>query len=250
MLAVLSAAAPGPAGVTPKGAGRTGPAGRASTGRPPRTEGGAAMTETPRPERPIRLALIIASHRRNGNAELLAETAVAAAPVPLEVDRIRLIDYRIERYPDVRHSGSPVPRIDDDYDAVLRRVLDADALLLAVPVYWYSMPGVLKDFLDRWSGSLRDPEVRFRERMRGKPVFVATVVSDEDRSVAEPLIKSLWLTCHYYLGMRWGGVAVGYGDRPGDVVNDAQGMAEARDLLKPLASEDIRKGPPGRGAAR
>lgn len=185
--------------------------------------------------RPIRLALIIASHRRNGNAELLAETAVKAAPVPLEVDRIRLFEHRIERFPDVRHTDDPVPRIDDDYDAVLQRVLDAQVLLFAAPVYWYAVPGVLKDFLDRWSGSLRDPELRFKERMREKTAFLTTVVSDEDRSVGEPLIKSLWLTCHYYLGMRWGGAAVGYGNRPGDVINDARGMAEAAALLAPLA---------------
>src|SRR5690606_7561493 len=123
---------------------------------------------------------------------------------------------------DVRHTDNPVPRIDDDYDALLERVLAAEALLLAAPVYWYAVPGVLKDFLDRWSGSLRDPALRFRERMRGKWVFVATVVSEEDRSVAEPLVRSLWLTCRY-MDMRWGGAAVGYGNRPGDVVHDAQG---------------------------
>src|SRR5690606_27958854 len=186
--------------------------------------GGGSMTQQ---RRPIRLALIIASHRRNGNAELLAETAIAAAPVPLAVDRIRLFEHRIERYPDVRHTDDPVPRIADDYDAVLQRVLAAEALRFAAPVYWYAVPGVLKDFLDRWSGSLRDPHLRFRKRMREKPVFVTTVVSDEDRSVGEPLIKSLWLTCHYYLGMPWGGVAVGYGNRPGDVAQDAQEIGRA-----------------------
>ncbi|HEX6988380.1 MAG TPA: NAD(P)H-dependent oxidoreductase [Bacillota bacterium] len=139
------------------------------------------------------------------------------------------------RYPDVRHTDDPVPRIADDYDALLERVLEADVLLFAAPVYWYAVPGVLKDFLDRWSGSLRDPALRFKERMRAKTAFVVTVVSDEDRSVSEPLVRSLWLTCHYYLGMRWGGVAVGYGNRPGDVVHDDRGMADARALLAPLA---------------
>lgn len=53
----------------------------------------------------VRLALLISSHRRDGNTEQLAERALQHLPVAAEIDRIRLFDYRIERFPDVRHHG-------------------------------------------------------------------------------------------------------------------------------------------------
>lgn len=186
-------------------------------------------------QKPVRIALLISSHRRGGNAEVLAEEALKALKYPAEVDRIWLFEHRIEPFADWRHDDGPPPVIEDDYDEILDRVLAADVLLFAAPVYWYSMPGVLKDFLDRWSGSLRDPKRDFRARMEKKLVYLATMVSDEDRSVARPLIESLKLTARY-LGMRWGGVAVGYGSRPGDVLKDKQGMEEARRLFDNLAA--------------
>lgn len=181
------------------------------------------------PARRPRLLVLIGSSRRGGNTETLTDVALAALPVPAEVDRVRLIDLDIKPIVDLRHAGVPFPDYGDDYDGVLFRMLGADVVVFSAPVYWYSMPGPMKNFLDRWSVSLRDTRFDFRARMREKAMYVVTVVSD-DREVARPLIDAFRLTCDY-LGMAWGGAAVGYGNRPGDVLGDAAGLAEARRLF-------------------
>lgn len=109
----------------------------------------------------MRLALLISSHRRDGNREQLAERALQHLPVAAEIDRIRLFDYQIERFPDVRHHGRVLPVYKDDDDALLDRVLAAEVILFAAPVYWYSVPGILKDFLDRFNGAMLDPNRLF-----------------------------------------------------------------------------------------
>jgi multimeric flavodoxin WrbA len=181
----------------------------------------------------LRVAVLISSHRRDGNTEQLANLALENLPIAATIDRIRLLDYRFERFPDVRHAGRVLPDFGDDYDAVLDRVLAADLILFAAPVYWYSVPGVLKDFLDRFNGAMLDPQRAFKERMRGKIAYLVTMVADEDRRVALPTVESLRLTAAY-LHMAWGGSVVGYGSRPGDVLRDAESVAEAKDLFANL----------------
>lgn len=190
----------------------------------------------------LHVAVLISSHRPNGNTEQLADLALSHLPMPATIDRIRLLDYRFERFPDVRHTTRIVPDFGDDYEAVLDRVLAADLILFAAPVYWYAVPGILKDFLDRFSGSMIDPSRAFKQRMQGKIGYAVTVVSDENRTVAVPLVESLRLTAAY-LHMTWGGSLVGYGSRPGDVLNDAEGLAGAKTLFANLpALRDVRRG--------
>ena len=49
-------------------------------------------------------------------------------------------------------------------------------------------------------------------------------------ATAEPLLGTLRLTAAY-LKMQWAGAVVGYGNRPGDVSTDAEGLAAAQNLF-------------------
>ncbi len=55
---------------------------------------------------------------------------------------------------------------------------------------------------------------------------VSTLSDDESTAGAKPLIDTLEMSATY-MQMKWGGVLLGYGNRPGDVMNDEGSMVRA-----------------------
>ncbi|MNC51326.1 putative NAD(P)H-dependent FMN-containing oxidoreductase YwqN [compost metagenome] len=171
----------------------------------------------------MKIAVIYGSTRTGGNTELLANHAVEG----LEADRIFLKDYRIEPIEDMRHAETGFADRGDDYNALIDRVLEQDILLFATPVYWYGMSGLMKNFVDRWSQTLRDENrPDFREQMKRKTAYVVAVGGDQ------PLIKGLPLVLQFqhifdFFGTRYGGYILGEGNRPGTVLNDREAMRKA-----------------------
>jgi multimeric flavodoxin WrbA len=182
---------------------------------------------------PRRVLVLLASARADGNAELMARAAVAALPAGTEVRWLRLAALALPSFEDIRHSGSEqYPAPTGDLAAALDDTLWATDLLVAAPLYWYSLPAPLKLFLDHWSGFLRVPGLDFKPRMALKAMHVLCATSsgaDEDH-LAAPLVDSLRYTADY-LHMRWGGAVLGHGNRPDDVLQDQAGMAAAAQLL-------------------
>ena len=73
---------------------------------------------------------------------------------------------------------------------------------------------------------MRVPGVNFADRMTGKRMWAVTALSDEDYSVADPLIGTLKLTAAY-LHMHWGGALLGFGNRPAEVLQDFDALCRA-----------------------
>lgn len=103
--------------------------------------------------------------------------------------------------------------------------LAATDIVIASPVYWYSLSASTKLYLDHWSAWMR-LDISFRARMVGKRLWGVTVLSDEDLLGVQPLIETLRLSADY-LDMQFGGVLMGYGNRPGDILNDPPSVERA-----------------------
>ncbi len=70
---------------------------------------------------------------------------------------------------------SHADRHDDDFLKIVGRALEADLIVLATPVYWYAMAGVMKDFMDRLADLLSGEAKQLGESLYGKKVeLVAT----------------------------------------------------------------------------
>lgn len=178
---------------------------------------------------------VLCGARRDGNTEMLARRAAESLPASARQRWMRLIDLTIPPFEDTRHSGEGVyPAPTGDLLTLLRATLDATDLVFVAPLYWYSVPAAAKLYLDHWSAWMRVPGIEFKQRMAAKTLWTVTVISDEDRSVAGPLISMLRLTAAY-MDMRWGGSLIGFGNRPGDITNDARALAEASTLFDPAA---------------
>ena len=87
----------------------------------------------------------------------------------------------------------------------MKRVLESENIVVASPVYWYSVSPPVKTFLDRISDFLDIPELLDAgRRLRGKTGYiVCTSVLDQ---APQPFINALTDTFGY-LGMHYGGVA-------------------------------------------
>ena len=101
----------------------------------------------------MKVLVLSSSPRRNGNSRLLAEAALEGArEAGHDAELVHLDDHMRHFLRDCRECRDANGRctIDDDYERLLReRVLPADAIVFATPIYWYGVSGQLKTFFDR-----------------------------------------------------------------------------------------------------
>ena len=173
-----------------------------------------------------RFLFLLASARREGNTERLTRLAAAALAPEAEQSWIRLSDFPLPPFRDIRHEVSEYPAPEGNALRLSNATVEATDLVIAAPLYWYGLPASAKLYLDYWSAWMRVPELKFKERMRGKRMWVVTVISDEEDAMADGLIETLRLSARY-LQMDWRGVLMGHGNRPGEVEGDAAAVAAA-----------------------
>ncbi|RCX18135.1 multimeric flavodoxin WrbA [Fontibacillus phaseoli] len=162
------------------------------------------------------------SARDEGNTEQLSKLVLEGIPHK----EILLRDRRILPINDQRHTEGGFDPVDDDYDDVIREVLQHDTLLFATPVYWYTISGVMKNFIDRWSQSLRDSRFDFKTAMAQKKAYVLVVGGDNPRIKAMPLIQQLKYTFDF-VSMPLEGYIIGKASKPGEILNDKRAIQEA-----------------------
>jgi hypothetical protein len=172
-------------------------------------------------------AFLISSARRDGNTELLTRKAAEYLPREFGQQWLRLLDMPLAPFEDIRHSIGVYPQPVGNERVLFDATLGSTDLVFAAPLYWYSVPTSAKLYLDYWSGWLRVPDADFRERMVGKTLWGVCVLSEEDPRRADPLVNMLANTADY-LKMDFGGVLLGYGSRPGDVLADTEALNKAK----------------------
>lgn len=170
------------------------------------------------------IAVIDGGTRQNGNTEFLIKQAIQG----IEVERIVLRDCFIKPIEDLRHTREGFRDIDDDYNQIIDRILPHDQIVFSTPIYWYGMSGTLKNFIDRWSQTLRDSKYPdFKSRMSEKKAYVIAVGGDEPHIKGLPLIQQF----HYifsFIGMSYEGYILGKGNKPGEVIKDESAVYQAQ----------------------
>jgi multimeric flavodoxin WrbA len=174
----------------------------------------------------MKIAVIDGGTRPNSNTVTLTERVVEG----LSVDKIYLKEFEIKPIEDMRHAEGGFQDRNDDYNSIIDRVLSCDILIFATPVYWYSMSGSMKNFIDRWSQSLRDANYPdFKIQMSAKKAFVVTVGGDD------PAFKALAMIQQFkhifdFMGMEFAGYVIGEGNKPGDILQDNKALFAASEL--------------------
>lgn len=106
----------------------------------------------------MKVLAIVASARKTGNSEILAKEMLASLPEDVEKKIIRLAEMNIEP---CKACYACLPAgcdcvIKDDFASLLQEIRNADAVILAAPVYFLGMHTRLKLVCDRLIAVLND----------------------------------------------------------------------------------------------
>lgn len=153
-----------------------------------------------------KVLVVSSSFRKGGNSDLLADRFIEGArSAGHDADKICLRDLDLKfcrgcMYCQT-HDGCVLR---DDVNGLLEKVQFADVIAFATPVYYYSMAGQLKTFLDRLN-PLYPRENRFRA------VYLLATSAEDDRRAMDGTIKEVegWAEC--FEGVTLGGVVYGTG---------------------------------------
>ncbi|ANC79433.1 NAD(P)H-dependent oxidoreductase [Fictibacillus phosphorivorans] len=175
------------------------------------------------------MAVINGSSRENGNTDALTQKALDG----IRYTSFYLKNYKINPIDDQRHVAGGFDKVEDDYDELISQVLQHDVLIFATPVYWYGMSGVMKNFVDRFSQSLRDEALNFKKSMSDKKAYVITVGGDHPRIKALPLIQQFQYIFDF-LGTEFAGYLIGEANAPTEIFSDALSLENALTFNKAL----------------
>ncbi|KIL46822.1 flavodoxin family protein [Jeotgalibacillus campisalis] len=171
------------------------------------------------------LLIISGSSRDNGNTEILAKEA--AKYFDGDVDWIYLRKQTIHQITDQRHTENGFTPVEDDHAGLIKKMVQADTILFATPVYWYGMSGYMKTFVDRWSQALRDPDLDFKQKMQKKPVYVLICGGDRVSVKGIPLILQFQLICEF-MNMDFKNYFIGEAKKPGDMLKEQNQLAQMK----------------------
>ncbi|MEW2450745.1 NAD(P)H-dependent oxidoreductase [Streptomyces parvulus] len=174
-----------------------------------------------------RFLFLLGSSRPDGNTELLTRRAAEQLPADVEQRWIDLARHPLPGFEDLRHDTDHTRPTEGNARLLLDATLEATDLVIASPLYWYSVSTPVKHYLDHWAGWLRTPGLDFKATLAGRTLWGVTALAHEEQEVADPLIGTLQLTAAF-MGMHFGGVLLGNGSRPGDVLRDADALSRAK----------------------
>lgn len=178
----------------------------------------------------IMITALLGSSRGNGNTEYLTKLLLDGIDVS---SIIALRDYTIQPIEDHRHSPTGFPKVNDDYDQVIMQVLKSDIIIFSTPLYWYGMSGLMKNFIDRWTESIRDNRFDFKAEMSKKSAYVIITGGDDPKIKTQPLIQQFNYIFEF-VGLDFADYLIGEAVKPGDIENDKLALLKAEQMNQML----------------
>ncbi len=166
--------------------------------------------------------IISSSPRKGGNSDLLCDQFMRGAEESgHHVNKIRLADHDIHycRGCGACYQGArPCPQ-KDDMPELLDRLLAADVIVMATPVYFYTLSGQMKTFIDRTAARY--------EEIRDKEFYFILAAAEEGRDKMERTVECFrgFLDC--LEGAKEKGVIYGLGAWHAGEIRDTPAMLEA-----------------------
>ncbi len=183
---------------------------------------------------------IMGSPRVGGNSDILLDEALAGAKgAGAEVEKIILNKKEISGCKDCKKCNETgICVIKDDMPDIHKKILDADAIIHSVPVYFWSMTSQMKAYLDRWCAFF-DAQWRWQKayypKMKGKRIGLITVCGDPDVHTADPIVRSFKSTAEM-TKMNWLGDVMTSAADKGDILKDEKARKQAWELGKKAAT--------------
>ena len=178
-----------------------------------------------------KVLVISTSLRSNSNSDLLAQQfAKGAQEAGHQVEQLSLRGKTIQFCVGcLACQKTQRCAIQDDANAIVEKMLHADVICFATPVYYYEMSGQMKTLLDR-ANPLYPADYAFRD------IYLLTASAEEEDSAADGPIHGLkgWIAC--FEKARLAGVVRGGGaDAPGSMNQLPEKLTQAYELGKGIS---------------
>ena len=168
-----------------------------------------------------------ASPRRGGNSDRLCDRFIAGVKAAgHSVEKVFLRDRQINYCTGCgvcSEQGKPCPQHDDMPD-LLQRMIDADVIVLATPVYFYTMNAQMKTLIDRTCS-------RYTE-IRNKEFYFIVTAADTDISAMQRTIEGFRGFTSCLPGAEEKGIIYGVGAWKVGEIEQTTAMDEAYQLGK------------------
>lgn len=162
--------------------------------------------------------IILGSSRSFGNTRKSVDNIIGVDMFPI----VDLSNMNITPF-DYEHKNKG-----DDFLPLMKQVVTYDTIVIATPVYWYSMSSQIKIFFDRIT-DLLTIEKDLGRQLRGKNLFV---IANFDASYPKGFEYPFQQTCDY-LGIKYLGTSMVYvGEENQEFLNNNKDeIAKARSSL-------------------
>lgn len=180
--------------------------------------------------------IVLGSPRKNGNSTALAKRAAdGAKSAGAECETICLhemhikpcnaCDYCLKR-------PGHVCILKDDMQKLYPKLVKADAIVMAGPVYWFTVSAQIKLFMDRWYALIG----KNGHALKGKKIGLILTYGDVDPFAAGAVnaIRT-YQDAFRFIGAPIVGMVYGTGNKPGEVKKDKTLMQQAFELGKKMA---------------
>lgn len=174
-----------------------------------------------------KVLILSGSPRKSGNSDLLCdEFARGAQDAGNEVEKIRVAAKTVAPcsacYYCRDHGGKCIHQ--DDMAEILQKMIDADVLVLASPVYFYSINAQLKAVIDR-------TVARWLE-VKNKEFYYIVTMADEEKTSADTTLACLRGYADCVEGAIEKGIVIGSGVYEPGKVNATPAMKQAYQMGK------------------
>lgn len=183
--------------------------------------------------------IAVGSPRKNGNCSVLAEQAamgVRACGAKTEIIHLHQLKIQPCTACDACQTATDTECIiDDELTSLLPRLRQADALIIASPVYWFTFSAQTKLFIDRAFYALNGPD---GHTLKGKPIGLIMTYADVDafKSGAVNALRSFQDVCSF-IEASIAGMVYGSAMGAGDIKKQTGVLKEAYQLGEILGSK-------------
>ena len=193
----------------------------------------------PNSKKEIKIIALFGSPRKKGNSTLLANHIILGAESQgATVESIYLNDLDITPCQGCyacQMEGTRGCAVDDDMQAIYPKIVEADALIIASPVYWFNMSAQTKIFMDRCIALYSEnPE---KSALHGKNIAIAMTYGDKD-VFCSGCINALrtFQDAYKFVGADIVGMVYGSAEEPGEIAANAGLIQDAEALGAKLVS--------------
>lgn len=185
-----------------------------------------------------KIMVLLGSPRKKGNSTTLAERIIKGAESEgAMVESIYLNGLNIKPCQGCyacKKKDSKGCTVDDDMQSLYPKIRASDALVIATPVYWFTMSAQTKIFMDRCFGLFN--EDFSVNPLNKKRIAIAMSYGDSDvfKSGCVNALRC-FQDAYQYVGARIVGMVYGSAEAPGEIAANESLMREAEDLGRKLA---------------